>query len=79
MLSVIPPEIGAQAVSVAVRCASSAVVPDALAQFVLPLYVMQTSQLYCASPRVEYTTSAITARNNPIETIVTFDMNFAPF
>lgn len=53
MLSVMPPEIGAQAVSVAVRCASSRVTPEAVAQFVAPLKLMQTSQVNWLSCIVE--------------------------
>ncbi len=53
MVSDMPAVMGAQAVSVAVRWASSREVPEALAQFVLPLKVMQTSQLYPWRSKVE--------------------------
>ena len=53
MLSVIPAEIVAQAVSVAVRTASSWVVPEAVAQLVRPLNSMQTSQVNFRSPMDE--------------------------
>ncbi len=66
MLSVIPAEIVAQAVSVAVRTASSSVVPDAVAQFDRPWNCMQTSQVNWRNPIDEYT---ITARTTPMNTI----------
>ena len=53
IVSDMPPVIGAQAVSVAVRCASSMEVPAARAQLVRPWKVIQTSQLNSCRLRVE--------------------------
>ncbi len=64
MLSVMPAEMVAQAVSVAVRTASSSVVPEAVAQFLRPWKSMQTSQVNCRSPIEKYTTATRTAATN---------------
>ena len=53
MVSVIPEESWAQAVSSAVRRASASVAPTALRQSVLPLNSMQTSQLYWSNAMEE--------------------------
>ena len=53
MVSVIPEESWAQAVSRAVRRASASVAPTALRQSVLPLNSMQTSQLYWSNAMEE--------------------------
>lgn len=75
MLSVIPAEIVAHAVSVAVRTASSSVVPDATAQFSRLSNSMQTSQVYCCRPIDEYTKAAITKTMNAIAPITGLDMS----
>jgi len=74
ILSVIPPEIVAQAVSVAVRVASFSEVPDAVAQFVRPLYVMQTSHVNWRSPIVKKTNRPITPSTNTIANHAVFDI-----
>jgi len=61
MLSVMPAEMVAQAVSVAVRTASSLLVPEAVAQFVRPWNSMHTSHVNWRSPREEYTIRATSA------------------
>ena len=74
MLSVMPAEIVAHAVSVAVRTASSWVVPDAVAQFVRPLYSMQTSHVNWLRPKVEYTRAPITRARKTIAAKIGFDI-----
>lgn len=74
MLSVMPLEIVAQAVSVALRIASSSVFPDALAQFVRPWNVTQTSQETCRRSSVEATSRPSTANPKRIETRAVFDI-----
>ena len=72
MLSVMPAEMVAQAVSVAVRTASSSLVPEAVAQFVRPWNSMHTSHVNWRSPREEYTiranTAAMTAKRMAVNT-----------
>jgi hypothetical protein len=53
MLSVIPEDIWAQALSIAVRVTSSRVLPEAVLQATLPWNSMQTSQLNLAGLSVE--------------------------
>jgi len=79
MVSDIPPVIGAQAVSVAVRWASSMEVPAARAQLVRPLKVIQTSQLNSWRFIVEYTTSPRIERRNATATRVVFDTVKNPY
>lgn len=61
MLSVMPAEMVAQAVSVAVRTASSSLVPEAVAQLERPWNSMHTSHVNWRSPREEYTIKASSA------------------
>lgn len=74
MLSVMPAEIVAHAVSVAVRTASSWVVPDAVAQFVRPLNSMQTSQVNWLRPMVQYTSAPTTRAMKAIAARIGFDI-----
>ena len=69
-----PLEIVAHAVSVAVRTASSWVVPDAVAQFVRPLNSMQTSQVNWLRPMVENTKAPTTRAMNAIAARIGFDI-----
>ena len=61
MLSVMPADMVAQAVSVAVRTASSLVVPEAVAQFERPWNSMHTSHVNWRSSIEEYTSTASSA------------------
>ena len=75
MLSVMPADIVAQAVSVAVRTASSSLVPEAVAQLVRPWNSMHTSQVNWRSPIDEYMITPNTAAMNRIAAITGFDIS----
>ena len=64
MLCVTPPLIEAQAVLVALPCASLRVVPEAMAQFVWPPKVIHTSQVCCRNCRLDSTSTATTTHGD---------------
>src|SRR5690242_19264824 len=68
IVSVTPEAMVAQALSTAARNVSWRVEPDAARQLVAPLYCMQTSTLYFARFRVEYTITARMTRTKSIPT-----------
>ena len=66
MRSVIPDANAEQAISVAVRIASSRVVPEAVRQSVRPLNVMQILPVTWFRPRLDHTISASAAATTTI-------------